>query len=69
MNIEIEDELKQLVNCIEMATVRPLYYFAHKWELKNAIEFLADSDVIVVDLKGNMWQRGKKLKDKYSGNK
>ena len=66
--MHIEDELKQLVNCLEMATVRPLYYFAHKWELKNAIEFLADSDVIVVDLKGNMWQRGKKLKEIYNDN-
>lgn len=65
-----EDKLIELIMNVEAASSQPLHYFAFNKEiLNNAIIYFKNSDVIVVDRKGNKWQRGQKLKEKYNNNK
>ena len=56
------DDLMKLVDQISASTgpTTPCY-FARKWELKAAIKFFKDYNVIVCDYKGNQWYHGKKL--------
>jgi hypothetical protein len=65
-----EDKLIELIMNVEAVSSQPLHYFAFNKEiLNNAIIYFKNSDVIVVDRKGNKWQRGQKLKDRYDDNK
>lgn len=48
----------------------PPYFFPYKWMLKDAIKFYEDTEIIIVDTEtGNMWQRGKKLKERLGDKK
>lgn len=65
-----ENEVKELIYNVETTTPpRPLYYFTSYGMLKVALRYFEDSDVIIVDNKWNMWQRGKKLKKKFGDDK
>ena len=63
-------ELKELVNDIEACVPsNPPYFFPHKCMLKDAIKYYEDTELIIVDIgTGDMWQRGKKTKEKYGDN-
>jgi hypothetical protein len=62
--MNIEDKLKELIENVEMVSSQLLHYFAYnKRILNDAIIYFKNSDVIVVDRKGNKWQRGQKLKE------
>lgn len=66
---DAENKLNELIYAVETATSpHPLYYFAPTGMLKAALEYFEDSEVVVVDNKWNMWQRGNKLKEKFGDN-
>ena len=57
-----EDKLRELIMNVEAISTQPLHYFAYNKTILNmAIIYFKNSDVIVVDRKGNKWQRGQKL--------
>lgn len=64
-------ELYKLIDGIETYIPHsPPYFFPYKWMLKDAIKFYEDTEIIIVDTKtGNMWQRGKKLKERLGDKK
>lgn len=59
-------DLFALVNRIKASAgpSQPHYYALRKWELKAALKFFKNTNVIVHDNKGNTYIRGKKVKEK-----
>lgn len=59
-------DLLELINRVECsAGKKPLYYFSHHSLINLAIDYLKNSDIIVIDSKnGKRYQRGKAIKTK-----
>lgn len=56
-------DLTEMVERIKSTKPQTPRYFARDWELKAAIEFFKNTEVIVVDSQGNEWLYGERREE------